>query len=610
MTLLAFLVLMLPGLAWWAWLGKRDQDPLVSLAQITGFSLALIVVGAEVLFMLSVKFSLTLLIVMSLIMTALIITGLIKNGISLPKKYRYHLMLGLLFFAAVIAWRLYQAKDLLLPNWVDSQHHFLIIRAILDQKGLPDTLSPYLEMPFYYHYGFHSVAALFTAVSRLPIGDAMILLGQVLNASIGLSVYSLGKTLFEDWRPAAGAALLVSFATRMPAYYLSWGRYTLITGMVLLPLAVVLVLQSLYKTRRKWDWLSLALLTAGVLLSHYFTAVLLAVFLVILALVYLIPRWSAPLTALFQFSHILSGTLIGSALALPWLLRVAHYSSATAGIRSNLPENVTGFFTDTAPYDYISNLLGPISNHVLIPIAMAGLVLALVLRKSSFVFAIWSLFLGLFTLPNTLALRPFRPDHFAIILFLPITLWAGWFLGELADFIAKKVDRTWLSTVLMSIALAAWIAWSVPLNLDIVNSRTVLVDQNDMNALAWIEENTPADARFFINTTHWMNGTYRGVDGGGWILPYTGRWAIVPTIFYSFSADKDDVHLLKAWGERASQVNTCSQEFWSLVEEADLDWVYIKEGVGALQPAGLVGCEGIGEIYANPKIKIYQITGE
>lgn len=610
MIILSFLVLLLPGLAWWIWFGKRDQDPLVSLGQIIGFSLALIAVFAESLFLMHIRVSITLIVIVSIILVTLIIVGILKKGIPFPKQYRHHLWLGLLFFAAVITFRLYQSRNLLLPNWVDSQHHYLIIRTILEQRGLPETLSPYLEMPFYYHYGFHSAAALFTAVSRLPIGDAIILLGQVLNAAIGLSVYALGKSLFKDWRPAAAAALLVSFVTRMPAYYLSWGRYTLITGIILLPLAIGLALDNLTKPQQKRGFVSLALLIAGVLLSHYFTAVLLALFLAILAFAYLIPRWSTPLTAVIDFSSILGGTSLGTAIALPWLLRVARYSSAGTGISSNLPESLSGLFTETGQYDYITNLLGPISNHVLIPVALVGLILALVLRKSNSAFGIWSLFLGLATLPNTLTLRPFRPDHFAIILYLPITLWTGWLFWWFGELLARKFKRNWLSTGLVGFLVAGWIAWSVPLNLDIVNSRTVLVDQNDMDALAWIEENTPADARFFINTTHWLSGTYRGVDGGGWILPYTGRWTIVPTIFYGFSPDKDDVQELCGWGERASQITSCSEDFWVLVEEADLNWVYIKEGVGALQPAGLAGCEEIEEVYANPRIKIYQIVAE
>jgi hypothetical protein len=146
------------------------------------------------------------------------------------------------------------------------------------------------------------------------------------------------------------------------------------------------------------------------------------------------------------------------------------------------------------------------------------------------------------------------------------------------------------------------------LSSDIVNPVTVLVTEEDIEALHWIRENTPEDARFFINTTHWQNGVYRGVDGGGWILPYIGRWAIVPTVFYGWSPDGEENRQLRDWGEAASEIDTCSDEFWRLAKEADLDYVYIRERKGSLQPEGLENCEGIEKIYDDFKNKVFLIN--
>ncbi len=112
---------------------------------------------------------------------------------------------------------------------------------------------------------------------------------------------------------------------------------------------------------------------------------------------------------------------------------------------------------------------------------------------------------------------------------------------------------------------------------------------------------------FFINTTHWLSGVHRGTDGGGWILPLTGRWALVPTVFYGFSNDAGYKTQLREWGKRASAITTCDDSFWELVEEADLDWIYVQDGVGSLQSEGLVGCAGVEGVYAEGKVHIYQI---
>jgi len=215
--LLACACLVLPGLAWWAWLGRRREDPLISLAYILGMGLTLIILLAQAGFILGVHFSPTLVGVLLALFALLASGGLLKKGFHLRRHHWAYLAVGLPLLAVAIAWRLYQAQDLLLPNWVDSQHHFLIIQSILENRGLPADLSPHLPVPFYYHFGYHAVAALFTALSGWPIDRAMLILGQVLNALIDLSVYALGKSLWRNWQPALVAALLVSFASRMPA---------------------------------------------------------------------------------------------------------------------------------------------------------------------------------------------------------------------------------------------------------------------------------------------------------------------------------------------------------------------------------------------------------
>jgi len=608
-TFLALTALLLPGLAWWAWLGQRKQDPLVSLAQILGISLSLIALLAEAAFLLRLRFSPVIIGPLLAALAALAVTGLVKRPPQLPGNNRWYLLIGLLLFGGLIAWRLYQARQLLLPAWVDSQHHYLIIRTILENRGLPESLAPYLPVPFYYHYGFHAAAALFTALSGLPIGDAMLLLGQVLNAAISLSIYALGKALFDDWRPAAAAALLAGFATRMPAYYLSWGRSTLTAGMVLLPLAMGAALGLLKKPHsrrdnRPQDALTLGVLTAGVLLSHYFASVLLACFLMLLALVFLVPRWSAPLTALLRFAPVPLGTALGLGLAAPWLLRVARYSPARTGV--SLPQSFETLLS-SGRWDYIPNLLGPASNHALLIAAGVGLLLALILRKAGG-FGLWSLLIAVLALPIGITLGPFRPDHFAIVLFLPAAVWTGWLFWRAGAWLGKRLGQRWIPLAFLMLVVIGWAGWSFPFSAEIVNPVTVLVTQDDLDGLDWVAANTPPDARFFINTAYWLGGIYRGVDGGGWLLPYTGRWSLVPTVFYSFSPDQADVQQVRSWGEQAGAITTCSADFYALAMEANLDWIYLREGVGSLTAAALAGCEGIQQAYTNGGVSVFTLT--
>ncbi len=578
---------------------------MVSLAQVIGVSLALIILIAELLFLFRVNITIAILLLFLFIFIILAILGFIKHGFRFQRKYLPHLIIGLIFFSLTLFLRFYQARELLLPNWVDSQHHYLIVRVILENGGLPDNLSPYLEGPFYYHFGFHAVTALFTAISSMEIGDAMLLLGQVLNAAVSLSIYALGKTLWRDWRPAAIAALLVSFVTRMPAYYLSWGRYTLLTGLVLLPLAMSFAITMLRKPRPWRHTLSLAVLTSGLLLSHYFAASLLAIFLILLTIAHMLPRmknWAKAAAALLP---IFLGAVLGLLLALPWLLRVLQFYPGQPKVSAALPESLDGLIN--GDIGYIWQLLGPTSNHWLLLVAGIGVILG-VIHKKNLGFVLWSMLIALMSVPWGIRFNPFRPDHFVIISFLPLVLWAGYLVWQAGLLLRKVSGKHWLELAMISLFLMGWIAWSFPLSTNIVNPVTVMVTEDDIAALNWIRENTPEDARFYINTTHWQNGVYRGVDGGGWILPYTGRWALVPTVFYGWSPDKEGNLLLRDWGETASQIETCSDQFWAIVEEAELDWVYLSEGVGSLEAKGLAGCEDLKKVYENESVWIGQLV--
>jgi len=158
---------------------------------------------------------------------------------------------------------------------------------------------------------------------------------------------------------------------------------------------------------------------------------------------------------------------------------------------------------------------------------------------------------------------------------------------------------------LIGAALSVGGAWQ---NARAVNPETILATRSDLEALEWIKTHTPEDARFFVNTTNWGFDVYRGVDGGGWILPITGRWSLAPTIFYPMGADRDFVRSVTELGMRASSITECGDDFWLLVNDASLDYLYIKEGVGGLQPDDLISCDGVDQLINIEDVHIYLIT--
>lgn len=598
---LGFVGLFLPGLAWWLWFGDKQQDGGEALARIFAVSFGLITMIALGFYTIRVSLTPVLLGILLGIFFVAVVAGLVRNYRT---AFTWSWLIALGVLAVFVGWRLWQARELVFPNWVDSQHHVLIIRKIIENGGIPNTLEPYLPGPFYYHFAFHAVTAFFSVLSGLAPEIAVLMLGQVMSAMVGLSVYALAKAISDDWRVGLLAALFVTFVTKMPGYYLTWGRYTLLIGVMILPVAMAEA-ETLRRGQKKWwQGLGLFFLTIGSLLSHYLAAFLLAIYLVIMGIEWVIgcikdkkANWQTILT-------LAAPALLGLLVSMRWYIRVLRYS--VVGGMVYIPEGIIEF--NRSQLDYLRYILGPESGYVLIGLSLFGLIWAF-FKKEWRIFGIWSLIVAFFTLPLDILLFSFRSDYYGLVLFVVLGVLGAAFLVWIFDFISTRVS--WkkpliAAAVMLMLALVGWGAWS---NRDAVNDETVLVTKDDVAAFDWIKTHTPEEARVFVNTTPWGYGIYRGTDGGGWILPTTGRWSLAPTIFYTFGGDQPIFDLWADWSARASKVTSCETDFWELVEEADLNYIYVRQGTTGVQTQNLIYCDGLRKLFDNEVISIWLIVG-
>ena len=89
-------------------------------------------------------------------------------------------------------------------------------------------------------------------------------------------------------------------------------------------------------------------------------------------------------------------------------------------------------------------------------------------------------------------------------------------------------------------------------------------------------------------------------------MPITGRFTVVPPVAYGFG-DSEDVQRFLDWSTAASKITRCDQDFWSLVKDANLTAVYIRDGVGNLQRQSLESCRGVDKIYDKEGVSIYKL---
>jgi hypothetical protein len=170
-----------------------------------------------------------------------------RHSVTPSPRHPVTPVMALLAILALTSWtRISEIRDLALPSWVDSVHHALMIRVAAERGQAPLSLRPYLpvdQLP--YHWGYHVLVAAAMRLSSLDLPQAMLVTGQVLNVLHGLAVAGLAAYLWR--RPLAGiaAALVVGLLSIFPAYYVSWGRYTQLTGLLLLPPLMIIWLELL-----------------------------------------------------------------------------------------------------------------------------------------------------------------------------------------------------------------------------------------------------------------------------------------------------------------------------------------------------------------------------
>ena len=292
-----FLVLWLPGATFHQLLFpqtiKRNAGPLdlaMKTAIAIGFSLAIIPIMVLWFPILKVLWSrqnvfliFGLFLVLFIYLNRVTITNFVLAFSESSFKSKIHkiqfdpvqVFLAVIFIITLGS-RLLMVRDLTAPAWVDSVHHAVVTNTIIEQKSYPTNYEPYLYgNNTSYHAGFHTILATFILLSGLKTPDAMLFFGQVLNALTILAVFFFTSTLLKNKTIGVIAALIPAFFSSMPAYYTSWGRYTQLTGLLILPIGIYYI-NNLLNT--DWDtplmtglskptWLNWRLLAATTVLS-------------------------------------------------------------------------------------------------------------------------------------------------------------------------------------------------------------------------------------------------------------------------------------------------------------------------------------------------------
>lgn len=471
----------------------------------------------------------------------------------------------------ILVWRWYQSRLLVFPAWVDSVHHVLLTRILVENRLNQLTWEPYLhDSPFYYHFGFHAAAALTALATGITPRAAVLSTGLCWHAVLGGSIYLLGRAIGLSRVAAFTALLFAGLVTYSPAIYIAWGRYPLVAGLAL----ACLTLASMLHKR----WVLAAFLAILTSVTHIFGIALVLGYSVL-----------HTLTATFTGEQPQSRTVM--LILSPSLLWPTYAVLKTVAIFGH---DVITPSIHAVVLSGAGQILAQWPSNLVLAMGACAAVWQLARQRrhvhaqASTLVPMAFLLAGLFAYAAIGRIGIIRSDHAAILLFLPASILA-----------ADAVWRLAPAFPALLLAAALLVAGTVK-TYPIVKPIHIIADQDDAAMLAWIAQNTDKNAAFLVDVSPWAGNMWRGIDGGWWISAETGRRTVPPPIAYAWGGF-DNLQEVSRVSEELYRLPSYSREEYCsklelIMQMSQIDYYYTRNDRPGLCP------------YLHPEISIASVT--
>ncbi len=470
----------------------------------------------------------------------------------------------------IVAWtRVAHIAHVVFPPWVDAVHHALLIRVAYERAQAPWDLTPYLPVTHLtFHSGYHSIMALLMRMSGLTVSDIPRMLlygGQVCNTLAILSVSAMAWVWWRRW-PVVWLALVVAgVISIMPAFYVSWSRYTLLSGMVLLPIALV-ALEGLWRDAHPthWFWYMMPLIALS--LVHMAVFVMVLTWGIICLMGYGLPRrgvWYAVASAVL--------------ITLPWWVFVLGQTRSGAGASAM---HVIG---NSAQNAFIDALFWARSNRWLVPAFVVVAAWGIWRRTARMaMLVLWVMVVAIVANPWLVRfpyISFFTNETVTTAMYVPMTVGIAWLARWGMDVLGRW---TWL----IAVGIIVLISVNLDASTQVIRDDTILATADDRTALTWLDANLPPDAVIATNTAGWMWQVDRGSDGGWWALPLTGRMVTTPPVLYTYGDDDWVARVSETTAQLRTMDGSVAQVVSFMQNHPEVTHIYASER-GLMKPSVL-----------------------
>jgi hypothetical protein len=366
-----------------------------------------------------------------------------------------------------------------------------------------------------------------------------------------------------------------------------------------------------YRARILWTTAFASALVAAVFLLHFQVA---AFLLPLLAFTSILELWRAHRHR--RIGRLILGTIAVGALSLvlvlPALLEALAVYTTAALNPPALSEEERAQAANTY-YNYAWNVSYLVARTWLLVLTGASVIVGVMKRNKIVIFCLlWIMALYLIGNAYTLGLPiPSISNLGAVLvmLYLSIGLTIGAAAEESISLLKPKLGSR-PRRLLIMLALGLIFAAS-HIRISDLEAYRFFVTPEDLQAMDWIEQNTPPDATFAVNTYFWLPLAPHGTDAGYWIPYLTGRQMTTGAMLLNLAEDEyhSSIVRLSQIVERLEADNAALSDLHAL----GIDYVYIGRrgdvaGPG-LNAALLAQSERAELVYYDSGVYIFQILG-